>query len=186
MIVKLTSRRTSSLMGMVKRADAEMAEAFEAIAQPSTARMLVEAPYAAWLWAREQLTDEIHSQRGTRKAGIPTSVVGLLGDVARSVGFIDRHPGLRCAGVLGYHTLTLPVWKMSAPDHLGRVWCPYPIPGAAFFFLKPHWSEGAGGSRTTTWSPVGHAPADTRLGFEETHLRLWRQSVARLWDEQGR
>lgn len=182
MIVRLTARRLDAVH-RTAGADPDMAAALHTIPDVGTQRQLVEAPYAAWLWIREQMIDEIYTRRGTRRQGIPVSVVGALKDVAKAVGFIDRHPALRGAGVLGHHGLVLPVWK-TRRDHAGRVYSPYPLLDHEFVYLKPVWHDGAGASRTTTWSHAGMAPAGTRLGDEMFHQRLRREPVAGLWDEQ--
>lgn len=179
MIVRLTTGRAEALRTAVAP-DSDMLEALTCDVRVDGARRDVYAPYAAWLYAREALTDRAFNDRGYRQRGVPVVVQAALKSISQAIGFIDRHPALRGAGTMGHHPLILHVWRLPVPDLQGRRYTPYPIPDGEFIVLKPNWHSGAGGSRTTSWSTSGVGPVADRLAFEVVHQRLWRQALAEV------
>ena len=141
-------------------------------------RVDVNAPFAAWLFAREALLDRAFNDRGYRNKGVPSTVGGAVRTITQAIGFVSRHPALRGMGTIGHHAVVFHVWRRAGSS---AVYTPYPIPAAEFVVLKPTWHSGAGRSKTTTWGSSGVAPTDDWLAEEAVHQRLWRESLAKLW-----
>lgn len=178
MIVKLTAVRYAHMMRSID--DAEIAQALtvevEEVA-PNRRGVAIDAPYAAWLYAREAMKDRAFNDRGYRRKGVPRSLQLGLVAITQACGFVERHPALRGCSVFGHAPLYFPVWRQE-PDRVGRIFNPYPRPGGEFVVLKPVW-EYQRGERVTTWGPDGVAPSSGLL-LEETHQRLWRERLAVL------
>lgn len=146
-------------------------------------RVDVNAPFAAWLFAREALLDRAFNDRGYRNKGVPSTVGGAVRTITQAIGFVSRHPALRGMGTIGHHAVVFHVWHLHPLilDPGQNIYTPYPSAVGRFVVLKPTWHSGAGRSKTTTWGPSGVAPADDWLAEEAVHQRLWRESLAKLW-----
>lgn len=180
MQVRLTPTREASIWRAL-HADKAMVDVLEHERWVAGARIDVCAPYAAWLAAYEALVDYTFNNRGVRRHGVTTATQAALKDLGQALGFYDRHPALRGAGVVGHHALLIPAWRLPEPDRLERLYTTYPFPGQEFVVLRPSWRTGPGRAKVTEWeASVPASSPRLRLAEEATHQLCFRDPLFRL------
>lgn len=143
-------------------------------------RRIVNASYAAWLFAQRKLYERTVGPRNARGS---QATVSALRAITRELNYVDTHPALQGVGMLGTHTDVFPVWRiepepvtnsaMYAPAP--KLYSPYPQPHHDFVVLVPAYKNKGPNPLFTYWVPRPSAPG--RLSDEHVHLLLWRWPV---------
>lgn len=148
----------------------------EEVERLSPARVMVNAPYAAWKFAYRRLYETNFGPRGARRVYGKTAVHLALKQVTKELNYIDTHPAMQGLGMFGIETEIFPAWKIeSSEDSTRSRYSPYPQPGHQFVVLVPKWQEHPMKPKLTWWVP---GSGEGRLSHEESHLSLWRREVA--------
>lgn len=124
MIVRLTTGREASMLAAVEH-DEEIHAVLTRDRRVEGLRVDVNAPFAAWLFAREALLDRAFNDRGYRNKGVPSTVGGAVRTITQAIGFVSRHPALRGMGTIGHHAVVFP--RLAPVGHLNGL---HPIPAA--------------------------------------------------------
>lgn len=159
MFVRLTKRGFAACQTVV---DGFTLETLLADVRVVGERIDINAPYQCWRNVQNALIAHIFGPTGGKRAEVPTRFFLALKTITKDLNFIDTHPALVDAGMLGWHGLEIPAWGNGPP------YTPYPRPGQMFVKLSPVWLNGRNGQRITEWVPL----PDTDPVHENVHLML--------------